>query len=147
MPRPPTPRVVAARAPVLVDSGVWIALASARDRHHRAADATLRAAVAARTALLTTSLVLAEVHRFLLFHAGIAPAALMLDRIDASPRVTVVYPEAAHHVAARRWLARLGDQRITYTDAVSFAVMQSHRCAAALTFDHDFALAGFAIQP
>ncbi|MFN8643610.1 MAG: PIN domain-containing protein [Candidatus Binatia bacterium] len=132
---------------MLVDSGVWIALASARDQHHRAADAAVRAAVAARTALLTTSLIVAEVHRFLLFHAGIAPAALMVDRIDASPSVTVVYPDADHHTAARRWLAKLNDRRITYTDAVSFAVMTTHRCAAALSFDRDFALAGFALRP
>ena len=99
------------------------------------------------TPLLTTSLILAEVHRFLLFRAGIRPAALMLERIDASPSVTVVFPDAGHDAVARHWLARLADQRITYTDAVSFAVMQSHRCIAALSFDHDFVVAGFAVQP
>jgi predicted nucleic acid-binding protein len=107
----------------------------------------VRAALAAGTALLTTSLIVAEVQRFVLFRAGVQPAALILDRIDASPSVTVVFPDAEHHAAARRWLARLGDQRITYTDAVSFAVMQSHRCAAALSFDRDFVTAGFAIRP
>ena len=107
----------------------------------------MRTAVGAGTPLLTTSLILAEVHRFLLFQAGIRPAALMLERIDASPSVRVVFPDSAHDAAARRWLARLADQRITYTDAVSFAVMQSHRCAAALSFDHDFTVAGFAIRP
>ena len=132
---------------MLVDSGVWIALAHARNQHHAAADAAVRAAVSQRTALLTSSLILAEVHRFLLFHAGIRPAALLLERVDSSSSVTVVYPGADHHAAARRWLAGLADQRITYTDAVSFAVMQSHRCAAALTFDHDFVTAGFAIRP
>jgi predicted nucleic acid-binding protein len=126
---------------------VWIALASARDQHHRAADAALRDAVAARTPLLTTSLILAEVHRFLLFHAGIAPAALMLQRIAASPSVQVVYPDAAHDAVARRWLTKLSDQCITLTDAVSFAVMQSHRCAAALSFDRDFVVAGFTVRP
>jgi predicted nucleic acid-binding protein len=142
-----TPPARAGLAPVLVDSGVWIALASAGDQHHAAADAAMHAAVGTRTTLLTTSLILAEVHRFLLFHAGIRPAALMLERIDASPSVTVVFPDAGHDAAARRWLARFADQRITYTDAVSFAVMQSHRCAAALSFDHDFVVAGFAIRP
>ena len=58
-----------------------------------------------------------------------------------------MYPGAEHDAAARRWLARLADQRITYTDAVSFAVMASHRCAAALSFDRDFTIAGFPIWP
>jgi predicted nucleic acid-binding protein len=148
----PTPRhhtrsVAPARAPVLVDSGVWIALASARDQHHAAADAAIRVALTARTPLLTTSLIVAEVQRFVLFRAGIQPAALIVDRIDASPSVTMIFPGADHHAVARQWLDRLSDQRLTYTDAVSFAVMQSHRCAAALTFDRDFALAGFAVRP
>ena len=32
---------------------------------------------------------------------------------------------------------------LTYTDAVSFAVMDALRCTVALTFDHDFPVAGF----
>ena len=30
-------------------------------------------------------------------------------------------------------------------DAVSFAVMDSTRCAGAMSFDHDFMLAGFSL--
>ena len=33
------------------------------------------------------------------------------------------------------------NRRITYTDAVSFAVMESARCSSALSFDHDFVVA------
>jgi predicted nucleic acid-binding protein len=133
---------------LFVDSGAWIAYFSLRDGRHREADARLRAAVAARRRLVTTNLVLAEVHRWLLFRAGIGPAAATLDRIDATridatPLVQVVYPTAEHHRAARAWLARLADQRITYTDAVSFAVMSALGCRAALTFDSDFTVAGF----
>jgi predicted nucleic acid-binding protein len=43
----------------------------------------------------------------------------------------------------RAWLDRLANHAITYTDAVSFAVMEALRCTAALTFDHDFLAAGF----
>ncbi len=46
-------------------------------------------------------------------------------------------------MAARRWLARLPDQRITYTDAVSFAVMEQAKLRAVLGFDHDCLVAGF----
>ena len=44
---------------------------------------------------------------------------------------------------AREWLDKLADQTITYTDAASFAVMEALRCTEALTFDHDFLIAGF----
>ncbi|MDX2167921.1 MAG: PIN domain-containing protein [Deltaproteobacteria bacterium] len=143
--RPPTQNAFAARAPVLVDSGVWIALARARDQHHDAADTWMREALRRRVPLLTTNLILAEVHRFVLFHVGIRPALAVLEHIEASPSVAVVHPDAEHDRAARGWLTRFADQRLTYTDATSFAVMESHRCAAVLSFDHDFSTAGFRI--
>lgn len=133
---------------MLVDSGVWIALVRATDQHHADADHMLRQAVRERVALVTTPLIVAEVHRFALFHFGIRPAALLLDRLDASPRLTIEFVTAAHHAAARRWLARLWDQVITYTDAVSFAVMEAARCTAVMSFDRDFVTAGFRLwQP
>ena len=80
----------------------------------------------------------------MLFQAGIAPAVAGLDRIDATPLVRVVYANRDHHRRARAWLVKLGDQRMTYTDAVSFAVMSALRCRTVLTFDSDFLIAGFA---
>ena len=133
---------------LFVDSGAWIALFSARDRHHTEADRMFRQAVSQRIPLLTTNLIVAEVHRFLLFRAGIRPAARALDQIEASALVTIEFTTATHHRAARTWLARLADQRITYTDAVSFAVMETARCTITMSFDHDFSLAGFSLwQP
>jgi predicted nucleic acid-binding protein len=130
--------------PVLVDSGAWIALLSARDQHHAEADALFRAAVRDRVALVTTNLVLAEVHRFVLFRVGIRAAAAALRRIESSPLVRIVFPAAAHHASALEWIDRLHDQRLSYTDAVSFAVMRSMPCRAVLGFDRDFTIAGFA---
>lgn len=120
-----------------------MALFSARDRHHLEVDRLFREAAERSSRLLTTNLVLAEVHRFQLFHAGAAAAARVLDRIDASRLVTVTFAGRAHHVAARGWLAKLPDQALSYVDAVSFAVMRSERLNVALSFDHHFSLAGF----
>ena len=128
---------------VFVDSSAWFAVASASDGRHAQADALLRDAVARQIRLVTTNLVLAEIHRLALVRMGIQPAVALLDRIEASRLVTIVHAGAEHHRAARRWLAKLPDQRISYTDAVSFAVMEGTRCGVALTFDRHFAIAGF----
>jgi len=103
----------------------------------------LREAVARGIGLLTTNLVLAEIHRLALVRMGIRPAAAMLDRIEGSGLVSIVHATAEHHRVARRWLARLADQPISYTDAVSFAVMEAAPCRVAMTFDRHFAIAGF----
>lgn len=141
-----TGRGLATPAVVFVDSSAWIALFSARDRHHPEVERAFHLAVAAAGAVrfVTTSLVLSEVHRFQLFHSGIAAAARALEAIDASRLVQVAFPTAQHHAAARRWLAKLKDQPISYVDAVSFAFMEGERMRSALTLDHDdFTIAGF----
>jgi predicted nucleic acid-binding protein len=92
---------------------------------------------------VTTDLVLAEVHRLTLFRAGVQAAARALDRIDASPSVTVRFAGSEDHAAARRWLERLAPRPITYADAVSFSVMEAIGCTHVLGFDQDFEAAGF----
>ena len=93
--------------------------------------------------LVTTNLVLAEVHRLTLFRVGVEAAARGLDRIDESPSVTVHFTGIDDHAAARRWLERLAPRPVTYADAVSFAVMKSLGCTHVLGFDRDFEAAGF----
>jgi uncharacterized protein len=129
--------------PLFVDSSAWIALFSARDQHHAEADGLFRAALGRRAQLITTSLVLAEVHRLLLFRAGVQAASAALDRLESSPALTLIFPAADHHSMARGWLRQLADRPLYYTDAVSFAVMRARRCQHALTFDQDFVVAGF----
>jgi predicted nucleic acid-binding protein len=139
-------RIARAAAParLFVDSGAWLALRSRRDQHHADAERLFHEAIARRIPLLTTNLVLAETHRLTLFRVGIEPALRALERIDASARVTIHFSTQDDHVAARRWLQRLMPRPITYTDAVSFAVMAAHRCREVLGFDQDFVAAGFA---
>jgi predicted nucleic acid-binding protein len=133
---------------LFVDSGAWLAFFSARDNHHAEADRLIRYALGHRLPLVTSDLVLAEVHRLLLFRAGIRPAAVALERIDASPGVSVHFADEGVHRDARAWLERLDDQVLTYTDATSFALMKAHGCTHALSFDHHFTVAGFTLwQP
>ena len=143
--RPPTAPTAAAPPSLFVDSSAWIALRSQRDQHHAEADRLFREALTRRIPLLTTSLVVAETHRLTLFRAGVQPARRFLELIDESPSVTIQFPAAADHAAARGWLERLGSRPVNYTDAVSFAVMQAADCGHALAFDQDFAVAGFTL--
>lgn len=130
---------------VFVDSGAWIAFFSARDGHHPEAERRLRRAAADRILLITSNLVLAEVHRLLLFRAGPPAARRALDVIESSALLRIVFATKDHHDGARGWLARFADQEITYTDAASFAIMELSHCTAALSFDRDFVIAGFAL--
>lgn len=143
MPKWTARRPVAIAGSVFVDTGAWIAFFSARDQHHGEAERLFRHAASRRVRLLTTNLVLAELHRLLLFRAGVRPAAAALARVDESALVVVDFPVRAHHQAARQWLAQLANHPVTYTDAVSFAVMRAAGCRKVMTFDSNFSTAGF----
>jgi predicted nucleic acid-binding protein len=143
----PGRRIARAAVParLFVDSGAWIALRSRRDQHHGEADRLFRNAFARRIPLLTSNLVMAETHRLTLHRAGVQPGLRALDRIDASQRVTIHFATSDDHARARRWLERMAPRPVTYTDAVSFAVMEASRCGHVLGFDQDFAAAGFTL--
>jgi len=143
--RRPHTAPAAAPASLFVDSGAWIALRSQRDQHHFDADRLFHEAVSKRLRLITTNLVIAETHRLTLFRAGAPAAFRALRLIDESPSVTIQYPKAEDHAAAQRWLERLAPRSVTYTDAVSFAIMQATHCQHVLGFDEDFTAAGFTL--
>jgi predicted nucleic acid-binding protein len=109
------------------------------------ADRLFRKALERRVLLLTTNLVLAEVHRLTLHRAGVQPALKALDRMGASASVSIHFATAEDHVAALSWLQRSGSRPTTYTDAVSFAVMERTACRQVLGFDGDFLAAGFSL--
>jgi predicted nucleic acid-binding protein len=128
---------------VYVDSGAWIAHASRRDRHHGEAHSLFQQIAERRLPLLTTNLVLAEVHRLLLFQAGIRAALGALEAIEKVRPLSIEFVGKTHHAAALDWIRRFADQPFTYTDAASFAVMSARQCRRFIGFDHHFEVAGF----
>ena len=63
--------------------------------------------------------------------------------IETAPGVTIVFAGEFHHSAAKSWLAKFPSRKLTYTDAVSFALMRERRCDHFLSFDTDLLAAGF----
>lgn len=126
-----------------VDTSAFIALLSSRDQYHTQAEQLFRKAAASKKLLLTSNLILAEVHRLVLYRAGVRAAAAVLGRIESSSLIRIEFATASHHKAAKNWLQNLSGHAISYTDAVSFAVMNSAHCAEAITFDDHFRVAGF----
>ena len=133
----------AGRSSVFVDSSAWIALFSRRDQHHNEADRAFRMVVASKRPLITSNLVLAEIHRLLLYRAGSIAAITALEKIEASSLVSIEFADSKIHQSAKNWLKKLNDHHISYTDAVSFSLMEATGCREALSYDRNFQMAGF----
>lgn len=128
---------------IFIDSSAWIALFSRRDQHHEEADRIFRAMVAEKQQMITTNLILAEIHRLFLHRAGIKAAATALEKIEASLLVDIKFADRAHHQSAMAWISKLREHPISYADAVSFSVMEAVDCNEALSYDRHFQIAGY----
>jgi len=132
-----------ARAAVFVDSSAWVALLYRRDQAHERAVRSWNGLRTAGRALVTTNLVLAETHGFLLHRLGSGAALAFLEHQRAfGPGLVWADPDLTD-AAVERWLRRFRDQTFSLTDAVSFEVMGREGIRESFTFDRHFEIAGF----
>ena len=128
---------------IFVDTSFWVALRNRRDGNHAPAEELLRQR--ASTALVTTNHVRGETWTYLRRRAGHRAAVDFLEVVERSPRIRVTHVGEDLEIEALRWLRRRDDREYSFVDATSFALMRSLRIGEALTFDQDFAAAGFVV--
>ena len=130
---------------IFIDTGAFVARYLTRDQYHAAAVEGWRRLEPHR--IVTTSHVLDEALTLLGRRAGNAFAAGRARRFLTSDRLGVVRPELDDELSAVELFESFADQRVSFTDAVSFAVMRRLSIDRAFTFDRHFALAGFELWP
>ena len=128
---------------IFVDTSFWVALRNRRDGNHAPAEELLRQR--ASTALVTTNHVRGETWTYLRRRAGHRAAVDFLEVVERSPRIRLTHVGQDLETEALRWLRRRDDREYSFVDATSFALMRSLRIGEALTFDQDFAAAGFVV--
>jgi predicted nucleic acid-binding protein len=133
---------------VFVDTSGWLAAVSSRERHHAEAGAAYDELVGRRARLVTTNLVLAEMHILTVRAQDAAAGCALLDAIYADPLYTIVtVTRELESDATDRWLRPYRDHRFSLADAVSFEVMRRERIEEALALDHHFEVAGYKLLP
>lgn len=134
------------RRRVFVDSWAWIAIAVADDADHRRATLTMEELLAERAQLLTSNFVLAETLTRLRYGASLSTALVVADEtttMAAAGLLDVVQVEELFWHSALTWFRRFTDQRFSFVDCTSFAIMEREAVGEALTADRHFATAGF----
>ena len=126
---------------IFVDTSFWVATIAEEDAHHREAVDLLRADAGAQ--LVTSNHVRGETWTFLNRRYGHAAAVAFIDAISPRVRVRVEFVRRELEEEALRWLAQRDEREYSFVDATSFALMRMLRIREALTFDADFAAAGF----
>lgn len=137
------------RPGLLLDTSAWFAALSERDQaHSRASGYYQRVVSEARLALVTTNLVVAEMHALIARGQRAAAGVGFLDGLYADPLHEVVWvTRELERRAVDRWLRPFRDHRFSLADAVGFEVMRDRGLRAAFTLDRHFAAAGFEMVP
>ncbi len=134
------------RPAVFIDTWAWVALVVTDDPAHQRAEAALAKLRGQGALLVTSNFVLAETLTRLRYDFGL-PAALRLERVVALLRtngwVDAQVVDDAVWAAALDWFRRFDDQRFSFVDCTSFAIMAQRGISEALTGDRHFAAAGF----
>lgn len=132
---------------IFVDTGAFVARYLERDQYHDRAREGWERIARERPPLVTSHDVLDETLTLLARRAGAGFAAERGRRLLASPSLELLRSTAETEAQALRLLERYADQRLSFTDCLSFALMRRQAIARAFTFDRHFALAGFEIWP
>ena len=112
---------------VFVDTSAWIAISDAGDKYHSPARAAYTALLKERRTLVTTNLVIAETYILIRRRGGHSQAMRWLQSVNGSPRLRKVNSDAGLEARAVALLAKYVDQDYSYTDAVSFVVIEGGR--------------------
>lgn len=131
---------------VFVDSAAFFALADPRDDNHALAVATAQRLARDGADLYTTNFVVAETHGLLLNRLDRDTAQRTLDRIYAGS-IRIVRATERDETRAREIIRQQSDKEYSFTDAISFAVMERLHIRHAWTYDHHFRQYGFLQEP
>ena len=130
---------------IFVDTGALLARYLTRDQYHRLATETWQGLE--QTSLVTSNFVLDETLTLLGRRASYAFAAERFQAIYASNTFTILRPALADELAAVELFTKYADQRVSFTDAVSFVLMRKQGIRQVFSFDQHFSYAGFKLIP
>jgi predicted nucleic acid-binding protein len=130
-----------------LDTGYLIALELVNDQNHKAALRHWQDLVASGPRLVTTAHVLAETVTFFNHRGHHAKAVAVGNMLLRSPSVDLIHPDQVLFSRAWAYFQRRSDKDCSFTDCLSFVVMQELGTRTALTFDSHFLQAGFVIEP
>jgi uncharacterized protein len=118
--------------PVLLDTGVIVALLDRSERHHKSCEAALDAAVGP---LVTCEAVIAESCHLLRFLPG-APEAVLENVVAGTFQIPFQLSRCASQI--QRVLRKYKDREVDFADACLIHLAAEFHTGEILTLDHDF---------
>jgi uncharacterized protein len=135
---------------VFVDTSAWIDLMNSNELHHTAAVA-FHKSLDPMTLRITSWGIVSETFTWIRYHIGYREASRWLslkDSLENQGFLQVIYPDSQMEIGVRKVIGRFQDQKLSYVDALTIALIQSRPDIDAIfAFDHHMSLAGIPVLP
>lgn len=131
----------------LLDTSAVFAAARPRSDRHDEASAAYGTLLRGSERLVTTDLIVAELHALSVARVHPRFGLDLVDRLLTSTRIEVVAAGMSRLHAAADLLGQRPGRAYSLTDAVSFVLMRELAVTRAFTLDADFAAEGFELVP
>ena len=135
---------------VFVDTGAWVALALRKDRRHLEASRHFQELLAERVGLVTSNYVLSETLTRVRYDGGHQAAVMVSQIVDEAQerkRLSVKWVGPEIETEAMDIFVRYSDQAFSVTDCTSFVICKELRISRVFSFDKDFSVMGFEVEP
>lgn len=137
---------MASKTYVFVDSSMWKALVDSEDDFYQKAARVWRSLKQENVRLLTSNYILDETFTLIRKRCGIEAVKLLRDRLVSDWKAVKIMRVTITD-EARAWDWFLRDWRnLSFTDCVSFALMERLELKRVATFDQHFSKAGFKVE-
>jgi uncharacterized protein len=132
---------------VFVDTGAFIALADAGDQFHTHAQEAL-AVIDKMGPQVTSPFVLVEACEFLQRCVGPEAGRRLWDSVlSGEAEVKLLEEERRDLERAHEISTHYSDQKFSWVDCISFALIERHKISGAFSFDKDFLIFKFSHGP
>jgi uncharacterized protein len=128
---------------IFIDTGALLAKYLKQDQHHEEAIQKWEKMRNSNEKSLVSNFVLDEFFTLLARRTAYTFAAKTADIIYASAAFEILRPDKLIEENAVVWFSKFSDQKVSFTDCVSFALMKHHKMKRVFSFDRHFISAGF----
>lgn len=130
---------------IYVDTSAWFSLIYKRDKYHQETSNLYKKLLENNNRFLTTNLVIGETYTLIRYRIkeNSSLAYEFLDIIEDSLRINKIFVNQGIEKNAYKILRQYKENKFSYVDATSFALMKKNNLKYALTLDEHFSVAGF----
>jgi predicted nucleic acid-binding protein len=132
---------------IFIDTGAFVARFVVRDQFHDEAVLAWDQLRDSELGCVTSNFVLDETFTLLARRTSYRFAAQRARNLLTSDQLEILRPGQDDELQALARFEKFADQRVSFTDCVSFELMKSRRVQRVFSFDRHFALAGFEMWP